>query len=429
MTQTSNTVAFTVAAAPTAPSWWTDMTERTWTQVAGGSGAAETWQRGNRVTDVAPDPLPPGGDGINAIHNNWTGACSYQAGGEYLLPAQGGHDGYYGNEIYSLALREETPAYERIWGPTPTASMLTNSLGFNPPNPVHADGNPRPIHGWHTPQCSPDGKIWLPGMPSFAHPHGGWGTSVFSIARTDPMPTNWRHHGRLYTYIPGGNPDSTFEFYSGPGAYDRTTGYIWRAGGFATEDGVVRLDTATCLAAADQSTTTGPQAPGSQIYDIYLGGNPFAYAWSVIVGDREDDTITRRCWIVGSSNESKLYIMDLTAGTPSFVTRTVSGTPTGWGLVGAAYHVASGKIVLAGTEFGAQVRTLSMSTTDPLTATFTWGALTNNSGSDTPSEGYQYQGTYSKMQMIEDMGDGRSALVLMSDVTDGTYVYKLPTSF
>lgn len=414
--------SITINPATTAPAWFTSQTERTWTQVAtGGAG-------GNRIVDVAPSPLPPGGDGINAIHNNWTGACLYQAGGEYYLPAQGGHNGYYGNEIYALKLREAVPSWQRIWGPTPNAQILTDSPGYNAPDPSHADGNPRPTHGWHIPMCTADGRIWLPGIGDYANPVGYWSTAAYSIARTEPMPTNWRYHGRLWTYVPGGAPGSTFDFQSGPGAYDRVTGFIWRAAAYATSDGVCSIDTAACIAAADPARS-GPATPGSTIYPIDLGGNPFGPAWSVIVGDRPGDQVTRRCWVVGSSNESLLYIMDLTAANPSFVTRTVSGSPAGWGAVGAAYHAPSRKIVLAGTEFGAQVRTLSMSTTDPLTATWSWGALTNNSGSATPTAGYQYQGTFSKLQMIDDMGDGRSALVLMCDVSAGTYVYKLPATF
>ncbi len=45
--------------------------------------------------------------------NDWTGGCSDQIRGEYLLPAQGGHNGYYGNEIYAIALRADKNG--RIW--------------------------------------------------------------------------------------------------------------------------------------------------------------------------------------------------------------------------------------------------------------------------------------------------------------------------
>jgi len=40
--------------------------------------------------------------------------------------------------------------------------------------------------------------------------------------------------------------------------------------------------------------------------------------------------------------------------------------------------------------------------------------------------GNQYQGTFSKFQMIEDMGNGQAALCFVASTTGPLFVYKLP---
>jgi hypothetical protein len=42
--------------------------------------------------------------------------------------------------------------------------------------------------------------------------------------------------------------------------------------------------------------------------------------------------------------------------------------------------------------------------------------------------GDQYRGTFSKFQMIEDMGNGQSAIVFVTSVFGSAFVYKLPKS-
>lgn len=406
-----------------APSWFVNQTDGTWTQIAGGSSMSQGWQRGRRVFDVKPDPLPPGNDGLNAIHNNWTGACANQELGEYYLPAQGGHDGYYGNEIYALRLRDEIPSWERIWGPTPNASIVNSSLGFNAANTSYADGNVRSQHGWFAPQVSNDGRIWQVGAGSYGSPGGHWSTTVWSIDRNN-LAAGWMYHGRLYTYIPGGAGDSTFSYYSGPVAYDRVANRFWRAADYATQDGVVTFDAAQAVAAGRRDLSSGPAVASIRIYDVPLYGNPLSDAWSVVT-----DGLTPRCWIVGAPNESMLYIMDLQNKPGEFVTRNVGGTPPpGWGkFMGAVWHGPSRSILVGGTEGAPNVYRLSMSSSNPMSASYSWSRVAlGSSNSVTPSPGYQYNGTFGKWQMIEDMGNGQSAIVLMSNVEGPTYVFKVP---
>ncbi|MDH4071868.1 MAG: hypothetical protein OEV41_02045, partial [Gammaproteobacteria bacterium] len=308
----------TTACGPSSvPGWFANQAERTWIQLAGGSGMSQAWQRGSRIFDVKPNPLPPGNDGINAIHNNWTGGCANQDLGEYYLPAQGGHEGYFGNEIYALGLREETPTWRRIWGPTPNSQILTTNLGYNPPNTSHADGNPRPTHGWFYQICDANGRIWHIGA-AYANPSGDWGTTLYSIDRNN-LAAGWTFHGRIWTSIPGGQPGSTFGFQSGPCAYDRKRNVMWVGAEFATNDAVAQIDLASALAAGPRSQSTGPAVAGTQISDAYY--TELNNAWSVVLHDRASPV-----WVIGKTSSSRLWILDPSNPSAGFRERTTSGT-------------------------------------------------------------------------------------------------------
>lgn len=411
--------ATTTCGPSAAPDWFVNQPERTWVQIAGGEVMGQSWQRGSRIFDVKPDPLPPGGDGINAVHNNWTGACASQESGEYYLPAQGGHSGYYGNEIYALALRDSTPSWKRIWGPTPNYQILTGDMGYNPPATSYQDGNPRSIHGWFAPQCSRDGRIWLNGTPAYGNTAGTWGTSVYSIDRNN-ISAGWVYHGRLWTSIPGGSPGSTFSFQSGPNAYDRVGNVMYAAAEFATQDAIATFNADRAVSVGPQSQSSGPAVAGRTIIpEGYVGLNN---AWSVVLHN-----LTPRFWVVGRTSNSNLWILDPSNPGAGFQERTTSGAGSWDRGCGAVYVAAHNAIYVGGVETGATVRRLKVPS-NPLTGTWTWETLTNNAGSATPTGGYQYNGTFSKFQVIEEMGDGRAALVLMSNVQGPTYVYKLPAA-
>jgi hypothetical protein len=184
------------------------MPDKTWIKIAGGGGSGlPAAQAGSRIIDVGPSPAPPGSEGITAVFNDWTGGCANQSLGEYYLPAQGGHDGYWGNEIYALALRTATPGWQRIWGPTPNAQISTNETGYNNVNMNYSDGSPKPMHGWFTCFVDNNNRIWV--TASDANPSGSWATTVYSINRNS-LSAGWMYHGRLYPAIPGGAPGSSF---------------------------------------------------------------------------------------------------------------------------------------------------------------------------------------------------------------------------
>jgi hypothetical protein len=390
-----------------APAWFAAMADGTWTTVSSTA----------TIMSVSPNPSPPGAEGVSAVCNDWTGGCVNQATGEYILPAQGGHNGYYGNEIYALALRDPNPAWKRIWGPTPNSQISTSDFPYNAASTAYGDGSPRPAHGWFSNLCSSDGRIWITMVD--ACPSGQWTTECYSIARGN-LAAGWTYHGRLWPTVPGGSPGSTFGYQSGPGAYDPVANKIWRGADFATQDGVASLDVSAAVAAGQQPTS-GPQAPGGTIYNAYLPGTTFSGAWSVVAYD-----LSPRSWIVGAVSLGELWIMDLENSPGTFVKVQTAGSPTGWTTgVKAVYHKQSRSILVGGYEYGASLRRLSISGSNPLTSTYTWSDVPpdpTNAVVPAPAQ----NGTWNKLQMIEDMGNGQSAICLVTSAAGPTYVYKVP---
>jgi hypothetical protein len=409
----------TTACGPSqAPAWFTAMADKTWTQVAQGTAGSAAYQKGSSLTDVAPNPLPPGNEGQQAIIDDWTGACASQTLGEYYLPAQGGHDGYYGNEVYALALRTETPGWQRIWGPTPNAQIQQTGLGYNPVAFGNADGSPRTSHGWFNIFCDKNGRLWLTMVD--ANPGGEWGTNCYSIDRNN-VAAGWMYHGRLYPTIPGGSPGSTFGWQAGAGAFDPSTNRIWKRADMYVGQGVVSIDCAKAVAAGAQSTSTGPQTPGCTFYDNndVVGVSP---APSVITTGT-----AAPCWIQLTAGQ--IQVMDLTNPTNLFSAKSASGSGASFSDGdGAVWHPASNALLVGNISMGANIAKLHLTGNDPRTASYAWSTVTpaaGNAVTPTAQFGGQYNGHFSKWQIINDMGNGQSAIVVCAGL-NSVYVYKLP---
>jgi hypothetical protein len=418
--------AVTTTCPNIAPIWFESASTLSWIPVAGGSGYGSSYQNGSTVRNVSPStsayPNAQGAEGVSAVMNDWTGGCAYQAGGQYLLPCQGGHNGYYGNEIYSLALRQEIPSWQRIWGPTPDAQITHGDFAYNAAYTGYADGAPRTAHGWLTNLCTATGRIVITFVD--ACPSGQWTTECYSIDVNNTA-AGWTFHGRLWQTLPG-SPGSSFLYQNGPGVYDPVANKFYRgaegAVGGPPANGIVGVDVAAMLAAGQQSTSTGPQVPGSTLYDIAYGGG-LGGGWSVVLDD-----MTPRCWVIGSIENSQVWIMDLTNPAAGFTKKSTVGSPTGFQVgLGAVYHKPSKAILVGGQEIGNNLRKLTISgSSDPRSATYTWSNVAI--GGATPGKDPAYQGTFNKFQIINDMGNGLSAIVLATRVDGPTYVIKLPSS-
>lgn len=417
MTQTSNTVAFTVSAAPTAPSWFVSQTNKTWVALAGGSGYGSAWQNGNRLYDVRPSPEVS--SAYQDMFRAWNGACVMQATGEYIKAAEGGHATYTGNEAYALALRQETPAWSRLIDPTTSANITTAEVAYNAPYVSYLDGQPRTSHGWFSRVCSAS-HIWLT-RTSDNVGSLTWTTDVWSLDRNN-LSEKWVYRGRLWTSIP--SPGSAFIYSSGPGAYDSVANRIWRAPNQTTGSipSVAYIDVTTCVAAGAQSSS-GPQTPGST--QVAAGGwtDLDNYAWSAVVTDSSP-----RVWVCGTDNGG---IKVMNAESPgSWTTKSVTGSLAGTSAWGGGYSPAHGAIFISGISPGSTTNAAVKKITvpaDPINGTYVVTDVTNGAGSATPSVNGNtpWNGSFGQVQLIEDMGNGEAALVSATSHLGPAYVYKL----
>lgn len=432
----STSLRVTVQAPGSAPAWWLAQPDNTWVALAGGASyGSASWQRGSTVYDVRMQPEPTGNEGVTGVMNDWTSGCALQATGELILPCQGGHVGYNGNEIYALALREQTPTWRRIKDSSSNAQlviMTADQFPLNGPYYHNLDDTPAAIHGWHHVHATENPqRIWLTLGANTTDGH--WTSDVWSIARQGIANNAWMYHGRLFANR-GTNFGSNWFYQSGPGAVDPLTNKLWKGSeGDNYGDWVRSIDPSAAVAAGFQGPT-GPQVPGSTSLGQYHGRG-LGDSWSAIPSVRKDGSpFPRRCWIVSDRANSEIGIVPLDDPS-SVIWKSVGGSwprDNGSGM-SAHYHPASQAILVGGLWDGdssnAEIWKLSVPN-DLETGSFAWTTLSPAAGNTVvPATGTdQFRGAFGKFQLIHDLGDGRSALVVVANVFGPTYVYKLPAA-
>ncbi len=402
--------------------WFSEQEEKTWTAIAGGGGFGAAWQNGARQTDVKPANHTEYGAFQN-LGYAWTGGVAIQATAEFGQVVEGGHSTWHGNDIYLIGLRFETPAWRRVYGPSAVAQIVTGDpSGTNAPFDANRDGTPRTSHGWFN-RIASNSRLWV-----FRTSDGDSAvstTNCWSIDRNN-LAAGWMYHGRAFA-----NPGtSSFYFGRGPSAHDPDTDKVyWAMEATAGTHDTVIVDVAAAVRAGNQPST-GPQIPGSVLVGKATPTSPGALvnSWSAIarVG-------SHRAWIVGSPNYSRIYIMNLDDPVAGWITQTPSGTGQFGVGAGAVYHSPSQALLVGGVLNGGNpngiIHKLNVPS-NPFSSGYSWQTIANRSGGVTPSvpgsEVDQYRGTFGKFRMINDMGDGRSALVMHTSTIGPVFVYKLP---
>lgn len=402
-----NTSCGPPAAPGAAPAWFTGLAEKTWTKIATGTG--------QRLVDVSPSPsLTIDGRTLDSLITSWTGGCVDQNRGEFVMAANGGHAAYAGNECYVCKVRTDTPRWYRLNDPTPAASVL-----FDPPTSgvaQNADGRMRTVHNWHR-MCFANGKVWHPSQDAYYSPtnsvQGVWSFDRDSFG-DDPRawPVAWANNpGPWRSY---GVVSSSGAFLGGPSAFDRVSGLIWSFG--------------------EQNPNTYPYwsvDTRTGASRVYTGSAPFTHfgsQWAVVAHDL-------RILMVSDYASTNIWVLNLDSPASGLVPRPSAGGQSNIYGFGGVYHKPS-KAVLTYDPMkssGGVIRKLQIPTTssgayDP-NGTFVWSSVAAASGSTTPAtERSDYQGTYSKFNIIEDMGNGQSCLVLVTGVASYTYAYRLPVA-
>jgi len=404
----SNSISVSVVSNA-APSWFTSMTEKTWIAIANSAG--------QKLDDVKPNPVPSGTVGQRAVCDTWTGACANQVTGEFIMPANGGHVGYSGNEVYALALRVETPAWTRITNP----STATGGTDARQTQGHFGDGRPRPSHTWTRPVCDSSGKVWLTGLGGM-YSSGQMTSAVWSFDRpslgSGPFPVAnapWTYHGQGNSLLLNG---SASNWQSGCSAYDSNRNWVWAAAEVTVETPPHPFFSVDC---STGSITNYPAVTQE------LAQNEFSDSYCVFAASLD-------AWIVVSPNFSRVYVLNPNNPNVGFRWLTPSGSPTGYATkAGCVWHAPSQSILVWHPLWGTEIRKLYIPSNPHTDAgsLFIWSSVTANGGGATPAGTLagDFAGCYSKFQIINDMGNGRAALVTCCRTTNATYVYKCPESF
>ncbi len=399
-----------------APAWFVNMTDGTWSTVAGATGS--------RLRDCLPNPVPHAAgapDSPGSITAAWTGGAVDQARGEYLFAGNGGHADYPGNEGYAISMRDAQPRWRRVAEPTPNGQLGdVTSEG----NGLYADGRPRAMHS--TFECYGDGRIWYPLQNSVTSGGGGTYNRVVAFNRDSlgaaatPLPWTAANLGAWELY---GNPFPSGTYLGsmifGVCAFDRVGHKVWALGGNS----------------ANYTVYWSVGTSGASVGQVarYQDNKSFGHwgGWVAIAHDL-------RILVAGDHLRQAVTVLDLDApGTAAAWTQITS--PTGAGHYGegsgGVYVEANHSIGIGNPKtMGARIYKLQIPTHvvngqtkyDPA-GQWAWTSFVPSGA--TPTMGAAgNSNAYTKWNIIEDMGNGQSAIVVLPTIDDPVFVYKIPRS-
>jgi hypothetical protein len=355
----------------------------------------------NRWVDAAPTTVPASYD-YGAKFTAWTPAVVNPWDGELILPATGGHTDSSGNDVIAFRLRSNTPGAFRVTNPT--IAVDGADVEFSGPGSAYSDGKIRSYHGWNTALWAAR-KLWVFG-PEGTYSNGRRQTEAWTFDRLllSSFPTSsasapWTRRGDP---IPtkGGNMDTQ----GGPAAFDSNSWKLFRCPNVGSNAN------GQSLWSMHASKFTAQQ------YNVTLGavGNGHA-SWMIIAPDK-------RVGIIGIL-EGYLVIFNPDNPAATWAQKTPSGTGAYGSGTGAVYHQRAGK-VYAYDHGGNTVRVLTIPS-NPFTGTYSWSSTTFTGATISPTTA---AGSFSKFNILEDIGDGRSILVWAQTHTEGTYAVILPST-
>lgn len=387
----SNSAPFniTINPATTAPAWFTALTPNTWTLIGASSIQANV-----------PSPQPIGNTGYTSITRTWNGAAVDQSRREFVIGASGGHNDYWGNEVYAISLGDATPTWRR----TRTPSAQTGSTDQTNGPGTFADGQPTATHTYSRP-CAGNGRLWLAGLDAQSGSSGDWTSATFSYDLTQQTNGVWNRHGRLFNTFGGGR------WLGGSAAYDPVTDTVWAVGQYGDAGNrLYRIDCAATIAAGNVGATT--QLANST---LYTWGSDYGYNYTAIAHDL-------RLLILVPETGSTIYTRDLTNPSAAWVARATSGTRIAPYPGHAVYHPASRALIGWTSGLGASVRVLDI----PQNLSSTWTWRTVNLGGVAIANPGDSQGPWSKFNIVQDMGNGQACLVYYDQISrTGIYACRL----
>lgn len=371
------------------PTWFANMGDKTWA---------------TPVSNTLDSVKPVFGGDHPSVCTAWTGGCINEADREFILLANGGHGDYGGNEGYGCRLGVGSPAWERLSTPaTASGGDTTGRTVVDTHNTQqnYGDGSMTAVHGWNR-CCYANGRVWYPGIDG-GFSAGNYSTAIWSWLRSTQVYT---YHGLGITTIGGGN----MIFQAGVGLYDRTNNLIWscaREGANGSGQGLFSCNAST----------------GGSITAYGTGGSPVDFGSG-------DGGWGANCYdlginIYGDVLNNRLAVLQTSSPSSGYTYRTPTGTFPIQGY-GCVYHQPSRALLLWHNN-GASLIKIAIPA-DPLTGSYAVTTVSaSGSNAITPSAAAT-NGTFSRFNIIENMGNGQSALTLVNSTTGSTYVYKLPAA-
>lgn len=388
MSLVSNPV--TVSVIPYVPPWFTAQTPNRW--YANNSFGTISGIYVARA-GLSGDPAQ--------ITNAWCPASLDQSTGDFAFVATGGHGNYNGNQIHALNLKSANPAWACIWGPSSQAALGGGSdAAWGPGN--YGDGNPRSGHNYHT-GVAAEGRFWRPGISGMAGSNGNYTTECFSIARANcnaayPPSTNWTDHGA------GGHAGFTGTEACHVSRYDPVKRRVWVTSQAGDTGNVYSIDV---------------DAPYT-IRSFSISIIQQQYAWATVIPSKR--------WIVfsGTVGGSPYFnIFDLTpndANPATPPTSTWRPTTNVYTYGNGVYHAPSNAILVYNDNMGTNIQKLTLPTT--IGGSWTNWSTVSLVGGVTPIN-QNGAGLFSKFEMMQDMGNGESCLVLCPRWDSSTYTCRL----
>lgn len=429
----------TVTIIPrSAPSWWLDDTFHpvgTWQSYAGGSGAANTVQRGNRISDASPTTTA----GIFA----YSGMATEQETKSCFFMG-GGHNDYAGNEVLKLSLNTSVPGWSLFAAKTqasingdPCADSGNNNRGQTLADINLGNNRPCSFHSSHNLLCH-NGKMWIPQMWGV---RPGGGDTLQSSARfsVDTTTGTWTAYGRLIPTYPWSAPGQSIptvvlasrnEIWGG---YDHTTQGDIITYRMSTVDGSV-LGTYTRGGTVTVNGNVYSLPAGQSRYcaagaacEIYPSGARPSLIWSVLYSNGQRPT---GYYVIDPTAPNVMY--KVTLDNQSGIAYNAAGTFSECSRAGYHHLWGTNKIYALSAMWDGnrldRFLKITIPTGDTASAISSqqWTTTLVSPGGTTPPANATDQ-IYGRFTLIQDMGDGRPAIVAVPNgLNSSIYVLKMP---
>jgi hypothetical protein len=419
MVAANRILTFTVPSTGGGPNWYSALPAGSWTAICTTSGTQIT---GNLPNPVPTDSAAPGAGGPVGIVNAWNGGCVDQSAGELIFCGNGGDQDYCGNEVYALALRVASPTWRRIGEPSLNSDIAgTGTLNQD----YYTDGGRKSNHNAYETHFYA-GRVWAYGSSSCWYRKTGdglwsWSKDIGAQGRRGGSLTGTEDPLKPWTKYSASVPAGSYNF--GACALDSTTGRIWKLSQYFFNT----------YRYCDVNSPNAASVTFAQPQTNFLVGSYGAMdaasviaedlrTW-IVLGDRDDPNGAYRIGLIDVSNGQRIGV----------VNSTWPGAPTAHFPYKGSLMYLNGAIYLCCPwQTGGVIAKLVVPTTgtgaakraDPAGA-WTWTTLANN-GTPPPIVAQPYAGSFTKTNMIRDMGDGSAAIVACDQINGPTYVYRVP---